>query len=333
MRAAPSVGILLLALAPLAVSAQPKAADYKPPEGINFRKQTIVSEGTRMAAEVFSLSSLDGKKLPTIIMCHGWGGVAANLRPDAVAFARAGFLVVTFDYRGWGASDARILLTKPAPADRKSNRFAAEVIEVREVVDPLDQTTDLLNAIHWVQGEPQCDRDYIGLWGSSYSGGHVVYAAARDPRVKATVSQVPALDSRWVVQSPAAKKQTLNDATKRARGELGYPEPGAKVIGNLRGAPISEKLMNYAPIEDADKAPGCAMLFILAEKEELFDNQDHGIKAHARAKGPKKLVTISNITHYGVYTTARPQCQKLAIEWFEEHLKGTGAAERSPEKK
>ena len=34
------------------------------------------------------------------------------------------------------------------------------------------------------------------------------------------------------------------------------------------------------------------MLFILAEKEEYFNNKDHGIKAFERAKGPKKLVTI-----------------------------------------
>ena len=102
---------------------------------------------------------------------------------------------------------------------------------------------------------------------------------------------------------------------------FGNPEPGAKIIGNLRGAPIREKLMRYAPVEDADKAPGCAMLFILAEKEELFDNRDHGIKAHERARGPKKLVTIPKITHYGVYLEARTQAQKLALEWFDTHLK------------
>lgn len=58
-----------------------------------------------------------------------------------------------------------------------------------------------------------------------------------------------------------------------------------------------------------------------AEKEELFDNKQHGIKAHERAKGPKKLVTIPNITHYGVYREAREQAQKLALEWFDTHLK------------
>jgi hypothetical protein len=131
---------------------------------------------------------------------------------------------------------------------------------------------------------------------------------------------VPALDSRWVLLGPG-RRQTLAEATRRARGEVGYPAAGAKAVGNLRGAPVRERLMHYAPVEDADKAPGCAMLFILAEKEELFDNKDHGVKAHERARGPKKLVTIPSITHYGVYGEARPQAQKLALEWYDTHLK------------
>src|SRR6476659_8034289 len=110
----------------------------------------MTSEGTRIAAELFSLKTQDGKRLPTIIMCHGWGGTAKDLRPDALAFARAGYLAVTFDYRGWGDSDARLVLTGPAPSERPGHRFTAEVREVREVVDPIDQTTDLLNALHWV---------------------------------------------------------------------------------------------------------------------------------------------------------------------------------------
>jgi len=63
------------------------------------------------------------------------------------------------------------------------------------------------------------------------------------------------------------------------------------------------------------------MLFIIAGKEELFDNRDHGIKAHERAKGPKKLITIPDIKHYGIYNEARGQAQKEAIGWFDEHLK------------
>jgi dienelactone hydrolase len=319
------VWLLLLAMflvsLPEVASAQRERRPYSPPEDIQFRRADVMSEGTRMSAELFALKSHEGQRLPTIVMCHGWGGVAAHLRRDAVEFAREGFLVMTFDYRGWGASDARVILTSPAPEDRSGEVFTAEVREVREVVDPLDQTTDILNALHWIQAEPQCDPQRIGLWGSSYSGGHVVYVAARDPRVKATVSQVPALDSRFVIQTPEERRQTYDEATRRARGELGYPPPGAKVIGNLRGAPIREKLLRYAPVEDADKAPNCAMLFILAENEELFDNREHGIKAHALAKGPKKLVIVPGIQHYGIYLQRRDEAHALARDWFQEHLK------------
>jgi dienelactone hydrolase len=302
--------------------AQDDPAAFRAPDEIDFRTRDVISEGTRMTAEVFSLKSLEGRDLPTIILCHGWGGTARDLRPDCLAFARAGYLAVAFDYRGWGNSDARIVLTVPRPADRSSRAFSAEEHEVREVVDPLDQTTDLQNVVHWVQGEPQCDTSRIGLWGSSYSGGHVAYVAARDARVKAIVSQVPALDSRWVVANPVLRAQTFTEATRRARGEIGYPEPGARVIQGLRGAPIRERMMNYAPVDDVAQAKGCAMLFILAEKEEYFDNKDHGIKAHERATGPKKLVVIPGITHYGIYGEARPEAQKLAIAWYDEHLKG-----------
>jgi uncharacterized protein len=296
-------------------------ADEPLPKDITYRRATIVSEGIRLAADVFSLKENGDKALPTIIMSHGWGGVAKSLRPQALDFARAGYFVVVFDYRGWGASEGRVLLTKPLARIKAAGPFTAEVSEVREIVDPLDQTADLLNVIHWVHGEKQCDSKRIGLWGTSYSGGHVVYAAAKDPRIKATVSQVPGMDSRFVLIG-AGSKQTLAEATKRARGEIGYPEPGIKAVGNLRGAPIRERLMYYAPVEDAAKAKDCAMLFIVAEKEELFDNRDHGIKAYQRAKGPKKLVTIPNISHYGIYNEGRAQAQKLELEWFDEHLKG-----------
>ena len=59
----------------------------------------------------------------------------------------AGYFVVTFDYRGWGASEGRVVVTKQAKRGKPGEAFTAEVKEVREVVDPLEQTTDLLNAI------------------------------------------------------------------------------------------------------------------------------------------------------------------------------------------
>ena len=68
-------------------------------------------------------------------------------------------------------------------------------------------------------------------------------------------------------------------------------------------------------------APNCAMQFVIAEKEELFDNKDHAIKAYARVKGPKNLVTVPGITHYGIYGQAFALAHKLAQDWFDKYLK------------
>ncbi len=306
----------LLVFASLAVAQQ---AAYKPPDDIAFHRADIYSEGTRMSAEVFAPASAAGKKLPTILMAHGWGGTAAVLRRDAVVFARHGYLVVTFDYRGWGDSDSRLVLTGKAPKDRPGNRFTAEVQEVREVVDPLDMAADWLNAVHWLQGEPQCDTERIGLWGSSFSGGLVVYVAERDPRIRAIHSQVGAMDGRTLAAGPALAK-TYEDATRRARGEIGYPAPGAKVVGNLRGAPIPERFLDYTPVDEVNRAK-CPMQFVIAEKEELFENKDHAIKAYNNYRGPKNLVTIPKITHYGIYYEAWGQASELALAWFDKYLK------------
>ncbi len=314
-----------------AAQQQAAAANFKAPDNLDFRRVNISSEGVRMHGEILSLKSLAGKKLPTIIQAHGWGGTAAGFRRDSIDLANAGYLVLSFDYRGWGESDSRLILTGASPVRPtagQAQKFSAEVMEVREVVDPLDFVTDWFNAIHWAMGEPAVDQNRIGLRGSSYSGGHIVYVAARDPRVKAIVGQVSAFDSRpaalTVLAGSAAKQLELayGEATKRARGELGYPPPRQmRVIGNLIGAPIRDKLLLYAPVEDAAKLKNCAALFIDAEKEELFDIKDHGKLAYDRAPQPKKYVLIPAITHYGIYSTAREQAVKLAIEWFDQYLK------------
>jgi dienelactone hydrolase len=297
------------------------ASTFKAPDNIDFRSANVISEGVRLHAELFSLKTLAGKQLPTVIMAHGWGGTAANFRRDAIDLAGAGYLVITFDYRGWGQSDGRIILT--APPDKKSGtRFTAEVLELREYVDPIEQATDWFNVIDWAMSEPMVDKNRIGLRGSSYSGGHVFYVAAHDPRVKAIVSQVGAFDSRWVVADPEQAKTTHDEATRRARGELGYPEPRARVVGNLIGAPIRDKLLLFAPVEDAPLVKDCAVLFIVAEKEELFDNKEHAKLAYDRMPGTKKkYVVVPGITHYGIYTQQRDQAIKMAIDWFDEYLK------------
>lgn len=111
------------------------------PDTMEHRKANIISEGVRLHADVYALKSLAGKPLPTIIQAHGWGGTAVNFRRDSIELAQAGYLVITFDYRGWGLSDGRIVLTKP-PEKKDGSKFTAEVMELREYVDPVEQTDD-----------------------------------------------------------------------------------------------------------------------------------------------------------------------------------------------
>jgi uncharacterized protein len=287
---------------------------------IDERAVSIVSDGTRMHGTLYYAKGTAGP-LPTIILSHGWGGTAAMLRYQANEFAKAGYLALAFDYRGWGQSESRLLLTAPAPSQPSDHRFTAEVKEVREVVDPIDQAADIFNAIHWAMGEPLVDRNRIGLWGTSFSGGLIIYVAARDPRVKALVSQVGYMGQPLSSAPAAALTKSYDDATRRARGEIGYPPPRAREIGSLQGGPVREKFLLYAPIDDVARARNCAMLFIAAENEELFDNKQHPQLAYERAAEPKKYVVIPGIAHYGIYTEARDQATRMAIEWFDQHLK------------
>lgn len=300
------------------------ASQFKAPEDIEFRTASVFSEGVRLHVEMFSPKALAGKPLPTVIQAHGWGGVAANLRRDAIDIAKAGYLVIIFDYRGWGESDARLVLTKPSPITPiagQNQKFTAEVMEQREYVDPLEQVTDWFNVINWAAGEPLVDKERIGLRGSSFSGGHVFYIAAREPRVKAVVSQVGSFDGRFVGATKSEMDLTLSEASKRAHGEP-YPAPRAVTVGKLIGAPIREKFLQFAPVEDAPNVKNAAVLFIVAEKEELFDNKDHAKLAYDRMAGTKKkYVSVPDITHYGIYYQARNQAIKMAIEWFDQYLK------------
>lgn len=286
---------------------------------VEHRRADILSDGVRLTAHVYQPAKASGP-LPVIVLSHGWGGTAAGLESQANAFAAAGYLAVAFDYRGWGESNSRLVLAEPSAPTEHQRQYRAEVREVRGVIDPIEQATDIFNVIHWAMAEPMADRERLGLWGTSFSGGLVAYVAARDPRVRAFVSQVGYFGESLQRPGPLTAK-AYADATKRARGELPYPEPGAREVGNLSGAPLREKFLLYAPIDDVAGIRNCAMLFIAVEKEELFDNRLHPQLAHERASGPKSYVVIPGITHYGIYGEARDRATRLAVEWFDRHLK------------
>ena len=135
-------------------------------------------------------------------------------------------------------------------------------------MDPLDMGMDWLNVLHWIQGEDQVDTDNIGIWGSSMAGGFAIYAAANDLRVKAIHSQVTGtLDGREMGRT----REALQEATKRARGELAYPEPRTDWNG-LSGYPIFARFPAYVPADMLRANTKVALQIVLAEKEEYGTN-------------------------------------------------------------
>src|SRR5215211_3699370 len=109
---------------------------------------------------------------PAIVMAHGFSAVK-EMYLDAFAevFAQAGMAALVFDNRNFGASDG----------------------EPRQEIDPWVQVRDYRHAITYARTRDEVDGARIGIWGSSYSGGHVLVVAAIDRRVKCVVSQVPAI--------------------------------------------------------------------------------------------------------------------------------------------
>lgn len=306
------------------------AKNYQAPEGIAYRSDDFMSDNVRVSAQWFYATENAGKTLPTVIMAHGWGGLAARLRKDAIDLARAGYLVMAFDYRGWGDSEGRVVRTGKRQATVKAGESeTAEIRELRGYVDPIEQTEDWFNAISYAVTQPMVDVERIGIRGSSYSGGFVIYVAARDARVKAIVSQVGSFDGRpKTPYRPESQQRDVNQkASLLATGRAEYPGEGSQ-NRLMVGAPVGNKSERWAPIFDADRITQ-PTLFMLAEKEELFSNEESGVLACERVKGPRKVVVIPGHSHYGVYADGvRGPAMTEAINWFDRFLKSEGSAAR-----
>ncbi|MBI2528237.1 MAG: acetylxylan esterase, partial [Candidatus Rokubacteria bacterium] len=114
---------------------------------------------------------------PVIVMGGGWCYVKELIMPEyAQFFLREGLAALIFDYRCLGASDG----------------------EPRQHLDPWKQIADYRSAVDALsyldEYEGVIDRERIGVWGISYSGGHALVVGALDPRVKCVVSHIPIIE-------------------------------------------------------------------------------------------------------------------------------------------
>jgi len=294
------------------------------PDTVERRAVKVWSDGTRMAADLYLPKGLKPEdKLPAIVLCAGTGGTKGGTQARiAPIFATNGFIVLAFDYRGWGQSESQLMAVEAQPKPDEKNELTIKVKALRWQMNYTDQTEDIRAAISYLAGEANVDKDRIGLWGSSYGGGLVTWMAGNDPRVKCVVAQVPGMSAR----PPAAEARMYDLLTKQARGET---EPVPIETGKMTGKMATyeqmrvnaAKSIGFSALEAAGKIKVPA-LFVVAENEELSSNATvEKVQQDLEKRGvPSKYHVIKGITHYGVYREGFVEATKVEVEWFKEYL-------------
>jgi fermentation-respiration switch protein FrsA (DUF1100 family) len=266
---------------------------------------------------------------PAITMAHGFAGVKEHgLDRFARAFADAGFVVLVHDHRGFGASDG-------AP------RFD---------IDPWVQIADWRRAISFLESHPAVDADRIGLWGTSYAGGHAIVLGATDRRLRAVVAQVPTISGyqqslRRVPpdQIPALEAAFADDERQRFHGAApatqavvsadpavpaAYRSPDAVAFYNQ---PVPEGVWENTVTLRSTRAarmyePGMWItrvsptpLLMIVGLHDTITVTDLELSAYEQALQPKELVTIDG-GHFDPYLARFVDASGAAIAWFTEHL-------------
>ena len=157
-------------------------------------------------------------RAPAIDMAHGLSAVKEMyLDRFAEAFANAGLAVLVYDNRNFGASGG----------------------EPRQEIDPWAQVRDYRTAITYAASRPEVDPDRIGIWGSSYSGGHVLVVGAIDRRVKCVTSQVPLVSGH-----ENFRRLVRADFISATQSELGrsWPVPNSRWQGRSYTFPVDRSM-------------------------------------------------------------------------------------------
>lgn len=268
---------------------------------------------------------------PTIVMAHGFSAVKEMyLDLYAERFAKNGLASLVFDNRNFGASDGAL----------------------RQEIDPWQQVRDYRDAITFVESLSQTDPNRIGIWGSSYSGGHVLVVGAIDRRVRCVVSQVPLIsgirNARRLIRADFIAPTQDSFAVDRRNRYHGNPPAMMPVVSQDPLAPAAlptpdawewftqtakqrapswrnevtlrsvEMFMEYEPgvyISNISPTP----LMMLVAKNDHLTVADESLRAYEEALHPKQLVILPG-GHFDAYVEGFEVSCSAACEWYRTHL-------------
>jgi len=268
---------------------------------------------------------------PIIVMAHGFSAVKEMyLDRFAEVFASAGLSALVFDNRNFGSSDGL----------------------PRQEIDPWRQVQDYRDAITFAETLLETDPEQIGIWGSSYSGGHVLVVGAVDRRVRCVVSQVPLIsghrNARRLIRADLwASIQAMFEADRRSRytgqtpgmipvvsdnpaGPAALPTPDSWAWFTETGRTRAPSWRNEVTLRSVEMfteyEPGAyigfisptPLMLVVALRDHLTV-ADEVLAAYELALEPKRLATLPG-EHFDAYTDAFDQAAGAARDRFVQHL-------------
>jgi hypothetical protein len=179
-------------------------------------------------------------------------------------------------------------------------------------------------------------------------GGNAVLLAARDPRVRCAIAQVPVADGEdwlrgmrrqdewraFLARIDADRRKRVVTGTGdpvHPRVEITVPTPERRTTRvkadvdhrvpdsvSLRSA---EAIMAYKPIDVVDRiAP--RSLMIVAVDGDTVTPTDHATGLYRGARAPKRLVMQRDTTHYAAYDRYWEAVTPMMLDWLSRGLLG-----------
>ena len=277
-------------------------------------------DGTPLAAFLYTPDS-GGGPFPAIVLSHGFGAVKEMaLDRYADVFCAAGFACLVYDHRNTGSSGGT----------------------PRGEVDPWQQISDMRDAITYVGSRAEVDTYRIGLWGTSFSGGHSLVVAATDRRVKCVVSVVPTISGHQntiralTTDGYAAFVRDVNEERAvRQRGEeprmIPISKEGDESYEWSKVAGVGTTYVNACTLLSRDfrdaYEPGSYIaaisptpLLLALTTHDTKCLTDLQLEAYSRAHEPKQLEMFPG-GHYDPYTTQLAAIASASRDWFGTYLR------------
>jgi dienelactone hydrolase len=271
---------------------------------------------------------------PVIVLCHGLGAVR-EMKLDAYAerFVAEGYAVLAFTYRHFGDSGG----------------------EPRQLLNIGKELDDIAAALAYVRSLDGVDTRRVALWGSSFGGGNVMEAGARDGGLTCIVAQCPFTDGTasglTLGLVSTAKMTGLAVADKvvsllgrgpvyahlsgsRGDGAMmtahdvvqGYNaiQPDDVEVDNRVAACVSIDILMYRPGKSLAKLT-CPTLVCICEKDTVAPAK--AAKKFVAAAGPNVESKTYDYGHFDIYLDeAFEEVIADQIDFFAEHLAKTPAA-------